>query len=65
MAYMISPRMAELIRNSTGLSIGQIRTMPTEKIQMAVEKKVGHGLDIDLDPGETDLWVEAAMEDYC
>ncbi len=65
MAYMISPRMAELIRDITGLSVNQISIIPTEEVQAIVEKKVGHGLDIDLDPGETDLWFEAAMEDFC
>lgn len=43
--------MAEMIHEATGLTVEQIRTMPYEDVQAAIEQKIGHPLDYTLEPG--------------
>ncbi len=50
MAYQISPHRAKMIHQHTGLTVKQIRDMPIEEVQAAIEKKVGRRLRVRAEP---------------
>ena len=52
MTDIIDQRMADLIHRSTGLTVEQIRNTPLEEVHAAIEKKIGHKLELGLEPGK-------------
>ncbi len=51
MSYVISKGMAKVIKSSTGMSVDKIRKKSVSEIHKAIEKKIGHKLQIGKEPG--------------
>lgn len=51
MAHVFSDKMANIIRDATGMSVEEIRQADTEAVHCSIEQQIGHPLTYGYEPG--------------